>query len=102
TAPTGCLPRPRSLSRGRSARSSPQELSGPSEDLSLTAVRRPLERSLQREPPDLLHLVVAIVHVTADVPHQEEVDPFADPDVLPDVDVLRVAEVRDRKSTRLN
>ena len=66
------------------------------EHVPLAPVRRALDRALHREPAHLLHLVVPVVGVPARVPHQEEVDGLADPHVVPDVEVLRVAQVQPR------
>ena len=64
------------------------------QDVALPAVRRALQRSLEREPLHVFHLVVSVVRIATGGPHQEEMDGLADPHVFPHVEVAGLAERR--------
>src|SRR6185503_15581641 len=79
----GLIERSRRSARGWPA--SREQLRRALEDLALTLVRGGAEGVGEREPADLLHLEVVIVHVAAGLPQQEEVHDLRDADALPDV-----------------
>src|SRR2546428_13394351 len=92
TSRTSALRETRGVHRGRRAPASPKPVERPTDDIALPAIRGPLERPLDGEPADLLHLVVAVDGIATGGPHQEEVHGLPDPRVLPDVEVPSVTE----------
>src|SRR5438093_9495393 len=82
-----------SLSTGSCGRL--HRLGGSPDHVPLARIARLLDRLVQREPPDLLHLVVVEGRVTSHCPHQEEDHLLADPLSLPDEPVGDLAERAD-------
>src|SRR5947208_6213372 len=71
----------------------PEGLGGFLHDLALRTVRGGLDGLLEREPADVLHLVVVSRHVASGGAHEEETDRLAHTHALPDVEVGDLSEV---------
>src|SRR5712691_2816953 len=83
---------PSSASLSTGSRGSFQRLGGPPDHVAFARIARFLDRLVQREPPDLLHLVVVEGCVSSHCPHQEEGHLLANALALPDEPVRDLTE----------
>src|SRR5262245_5790181 len=67
---------------------------GAVERLALGPIARERQRLVEREPPDLLHLVIVEGDVAARGLHEEQVHDLAHPNAVPDVPVADGAQAR--------